>query len=304
MPYLKSNNMLLRRGALKVLLSVLAMLLVATSAVADGFNDPGASFYGEQIRPKVSNQLDSQVLDKVGWTQNLNKQIPLNLTFKDDGGNAVTLQKYFQGKPVLVEMVYFYCPMLCSEVMKGTFRGLKDLSFRPGRDYQLVVVSVNPKEGPDIAADEKKKYLKEFGMEKEADGVHFLTGEDKNIKSLAKAIGFGYTYDPKTDQFAHPAGMVLTTPEGVIARYMSGVFFDPKDLRLGFLDAGRGKIGSPLDLIVLKCFHYDGQTGKYTFAIMDVLRVGGLVTVMLIGLLMVVLVRRDVARTKAQREEL
>jgi protein SCO1/2 len=300
----KFGQSIFKRAALKVLLCAATLVLMITAATAGSFNDPGGSFYGEQIRPEASNQLDNEVLDQVGWTQNLNKQVPLNLTFKDEDGKVVKLQKYFGEKPVLMEMVYFYCPMLCGEVLKGTFRGLKDLRFRPGRDYQMVVVSVNPKEGPDIAKTKKLEYLKEFGMEKEAAGIHFLTGENTNIKPLAKALGFDYSYDPKTDQFAHPAGLVLATPEGHIARYMSGVLFEPKDLRFGFLDAGRGKIGSPLDLIVLKCYHYDGQSGKYTFAVMDAVRIGGLITVMLIGLLMVVLVRRDVARTKSQKEEL
>jgi protein SCO1/2 len=290
--------------ALKVLLSAAVLVFVVTSAMADGFNDPGGSFYGEQLRPKVSNQLDSEELNKVGWTQNLNDPIPLNLNFKDESGNSVQLRKYFGDKPVLIEMVYFYCPMLCGEVLRGTFRGLKDLSFRPGRDYEFVVVSINPKEGPDIAKSNKSKYLKEFGMEKDAAGIHFLTGENTNIKPLAKAIGYDYTYDVKTDQYAHPAGFVLTTPQGHIAHYMSGVLFEHKDLRLAFLDAGRGEIGSPLDLMVLKCYQYDGQSGKYTLDVMETLRIGGVITVILIGLMMVVLVRRDVARTKSQREEL
>lgn len=304
MSFCQSRSMMHRGAALKVLLSVATLVLMVSAATAGSFTEPGGSFYGEELRPPVSNQMGSEVLDKVGWTQNLNKQIPLDLTFKDEDGKVVKLQKYFGEKPVLIEMVYFYCPMLCGEVMKGTFRGLKDLTFRPGRDYEMVVVSVNPKEGPDIAKAKKLAYLKEFGMEKEAAGIHFLTGENTNIKPLAKALGFDYSYDPKTDQFAHPAGLVLATPAGHIARYMSGVLFEPKDLRFGFLDAGRGKIGSPLDLIVLKCYHYDGQSGKYTLAIMDVIRIGGLITVMLIGLLMVVLVRRDVARTKSQEKEL
>ena len=298
-------NQLIRKGAaLKVLLGAVILTLMMTPASAGNFVEPGGSFYGEELRPPESNQLGTEVLNKVGWTQNLDKQIPLDLTFKDEDGNTVKLQKYFGEKPVLMEMVYFYCPMLCGEVMKGTFRGLKDLAFRPGRDYQLVVVSINPKEGPDIAKTKKLAYLKEFGMEKEAAGIHFLTGENTNIKPLAKALGFDYSYDPKTDQYAHPAGFVLATPEGRIARYMSGVLFEPKDLRLGFLEAGRGKIGSPLDLIVLKCYHYDGQSGKYTLDVMDSLRIGGLITIILIGLMMVALVRRDIARTKSQQEKL
>lgn len=304
MLYQKLKFVLFKNNVSKVLLTVAASLLVSTAAIAGGYNSPGGSFYGEQLRPKVTNQMNIEEIDKVGWTQNLDKQIPLNLNFIDEAGKKVQLQQYFGEKPVLVVMVYYYCPMLCGEVLRGTFRGLEDLAFRPGRDYEVVVASVNPKEGPDIAKIKKEEYLKEFGMEKEAGGIHFLTGENTNIEPLAKAIGFNYSYDKKTDQYAHPAGFVLATPKGHIARYMSGVVFEPNDLRMGFLEAGQGKIGSPLDLIVLRCYHYDGQTGKYTLAIMDVLRVGGLVTIGLVALLMVVLVRRDVARTKSQKEEL
>ena len=292
------------KGAIKVLLSAIVVVISMTPAIAGSFSDPGSSFYGEQIRPPASNQLGTEVIEKVGWTQNLNTKIPLNLAFKDEDGKSVKLQQYFGEKPVVMEMVYFYCPMLCGEVLKGTFRGLKELKFRPGRDYQLVVVSINPKEGPDIAKKKKLEYLKEFGMEKEAAGIHFLTGLETNIKPLASALGFDYSYDAKTDQYAHPAGLVMVTPDGHIARYMGGVIFADNDLRLGFLDAGRGKIGSPIDLIVLKCYMYDGQSGKYTLNVMNSLRIGGVITVVLIGLLMVVLVRRDMARTKSETEEL
>jgi protein SCO1/2 len=303
MPYRKFNQLPPWRAALKVLLSAVLLGLLVISSSADGMRDvsgAGGSFYGEQLRPKFNNQPSSSELDKVGWTQNLNRQIPLNLTFRDEKGQQVELKKYFGEKPVIVEMVYFTCPFLCDEVLRGTFKGLKGVSFRAGRDYQVVAVSINPEEGPDIASAKKAGYLKDFGLESQADGIHFLTGKNPDIKKLAAAIGFDYAYDKKIDQFAHPAGLVLATPQGHVARYMNGVLFEPNDMRLGLLEAGQGKIGSPLDMIVMKCYHYDGQSGKYTFAIMDVLRVAGLITVMLVGLLMVVLVRRDIVKTKAE----
>jgi len=294
-----------RITAVKVLLMFgLFVLLPAESWAQRMGGQPGGSFYSGEARPLTGNHAGEKVLSEVGWTQNLNQQIPLDSTFRDATGKSVTLRQYFGKKPVLVEMVFFYCPMLCTEVLRGTFEGLKDTPFKAGKDYEMVVISINPKEGPELAAEKKAEYLKEYGMEDQANGVHFLTGEDKNIKPVAKAIGFGYVYDPTTDQFAHPAGLVMATPSGKVARYMSGVIFEPKDLRLGFLEAGQGKIGSPLDLIVLKCYRYDGQTGKYTFAVVNMIRIAGIATVILIGLLMAVLVRRDMVRSRSKEEDL
>jgi len=294
-----------RVTTIKVLLMFGLFVLLPAGVWAQGMGaQPGGNFYNAEPRPQASNQVGEKVLSEVGWTQNLNQQIPLDLTFRDDAGKQVTLQKYFGKKPVLVEMVFFYCPMLCTEVLRGTFQGLKDTPFKAGQDYEMLVISINPKEGSELAAEKKAGYLKDFGMENQADGIHFLTGKEKEIEQLSKAIGFGYVYDASTDQFAHPAGLVMSTPEGKVARYMSGVIFEPKDLRLGFLDAGQGKIGSPLDLIVLKCYRYDGQTGQYTFAVMNVIRIAGLATVILVGLLMVVLVRRDMVRSKRSGDDL
>lgn len=303
----RSYNQLWRNvTSLKVLLSLVLMALFVSGALADGMRDDsgaGGSFYGEQLRPKYSNQPSNKEVSKVGWTQNLNQQIPLNLTFRDDKGQPVELKKYFGQKPVVMVMVYYTCPFLCGEVLHGTFSGLKSVKFQAGQDYQMVVVSIDSKEDSELAASMKASYLKQFGMEAQADGIHFLTGKDPAIHALTKAVGYDYVYDKKIDQFAHPAGIVLVTPQGRVDRYLSGVLFDSTNLRLGLVDAGKGKIGSPLDLVTLKCYHYDGQAGKYTFAIMDVLRMGGLVTVMMVGLLMVVLVRRDIVRTKAQAQE-
>lgn len=295
-----------RITAVKVLLMVGLCVLMPSAvwAQAMGVSPSSGSFYKGEARPPVSNQAGEKVLSEVGWTQNLNAQIPLDKTFRDETGKQVTLQQYFGEKPVLVEMVFFYCPMLCIEVLRGTFDGLKETPFKAGQDYEMLVISINPEEGPELAAEKKAEYLSDFGMKDQAEGIHFLTGDEKNIKPVAQAIGFGYAYDETTDQYAHPAGFVMATPEGKVARYMSGVIFEPKDLRLGFLESGQGKIGSPLDLIVLKCYRYDGQTGKYTFAIMNVLRIAGMITVILVGLLMVALVRRDMVRSKGKGEEL
>ncbi|MEO6908692.1 MAG: SCO family protein [Abditibacteriaceae bacterium] len=304
--YGKSNHLWHADIGLKVLLSVVLLALFARETLADGGSDlagAGGSYYGEQLRPKYNDQPSSAALNKVGWTQNLDQQIPLDLDFRDDKGQQVELKKYFGQKPVVMLMVYYTCPYLCGEVLHGVFSGLKGINFQASRDYQVVVVSINPDEDSELAASKKAEYLKQFGMEAQADGFHFLTGKTPAIQKLAKAIGFDYVYDKSLGQFAHPAGLVLVTPHGRVARYMSGVLFEPQDLRLGLLDAGRGKIGSALDMIVLKCYHYDGEAGKYTVAVMNILRVGGLITVILVGLLMVGLVRRDVTRTKAQEED-
>lgn len=289
----------------KVLFIGALALGISASAGAQSFGRPsgGANFYQGNAQPKIDNQGDDVLLGQIDWTQRLNQQIPLNAQFRDENGKKVELKKYFGKKPVLLEMVYFYCPMLCIEVMKGTFRGLEDVSFKAGKDYEMVVISISPTEGPELAKREKAKYLKEFNKESEANGIHFLTGEKTEIDKVADAVGFSYALDEATGQYAHPAGLVLATHKGIISRYLGGVNFNPKDLRLGLLETSDGKIGSPIDMIVLKCHVYDGTTGKYTLAITNGLRVGAAAILMAIALTMIILVRNDVNRSKKEQVE-
>jgi protein SCO1/2 len=248
----------------------------------------------------VSGGPQDQALDKVRWEQKLGSQLPLDATFNDETGKQVQLGQYFSGqRPVVLAMVFFNCTMLCTQVITGTMQSLKDVPYEAGKDYEVVVVSINPKETPELTAGKKKNYLAEYGLTKYANGFHFLTGTEENIKKVTNAAGFFYTYDKTTDQFAHPGGVVVNTPRGKVARYLTGVLFEPRDMKLALLEAGESKIGSPVDLVLLRCFHYDPSKGTYSVAIMEVLRwVGGLF-VLILGSGLGIWVWRDVKKQKA-----
>lgn len=244
-----------------------------------------------------------QVLQEVRWEQNLNDPLPFDATFRDEQGQNVRLGKYFEGKrPVILAMIFYNCTMLCSEVLTGTMRTLQELQYTPGKEYEVVVVSINPTETPQIAADKKKSYLEEYGFTGTEDGWHFLTGTEENIRKVTDAAGYFYNYDASTDQYAHPGGIVIITPEGKISRYHTGVMFEPRDVRLSLLDAGESKIGSPVELILLRCFHYDPTSGTYTVAIMQVLRLMGGGFIILVGGGLALWMRRDMKKGKGGEE--
>jgi len=239
----------------------------------------------------ATNTQQTAVLDSVDWTQNLKSKVPLDLTFVDSQGKTVKLGDYFGSKPVILTLMYFECPMLCGEVINGTFQGMKDLKFKAGRDFQYVAVSINPSEGPKLAAQQKEEYLKRYKMTALADGFHFLTGKQENIQALAKAVGFRYSYDPTTKTYAHPAGIVLVNGDGRISRYLGGVVFHMQDLRLGLVDSSQGKVGTLSDMILLKCSMFDPNTGKYNFAVHKLLSAGGVLILLCLGTLIFALTR-------------
>ncbi len=233
-------------------------------------------------------------LEGVGIDQRLNEQVPLNLTFKDEQGRPVKLGDYFhQGRPVILNLVYFQCPMLCTEVLNGLTSALKVIRFVPGKEFEVVTVSIDPRETPQLAANKKEMYLKKLGNPEAAKGWHFLTGEQSQIASLADAVGFRYRYDEKLGQFAHAAGIMLITPEGKIAQYYYGVEYSAKDMRLGIVEASQNKIGSLADQVLLYCYHYDPRTGKYGATITNIVRLGGLTTVIVLGSAIVLLFRKE-----------
>jgi protein SCO1 len=229
----------------------------------------------------------------VGIDQNLNAQIPLELTFKDETGQTVRLGQYFRQKPVVLALVYYECPMLCDMVLNGLTHSMEQISLNLGRDFDVVTVSFNPKESWQLAGAKKANYVEKYQRTGAAEGWHFLTGQEAAIKKLADTAGFHYKYDPVTKQFAHAAGIMVLTPEGRIARYFYGIEYKPRDFRLGLVEASRHKIGSPVDAILLFCYHYDPMTGKYGFVIMNVIRALGSATVIALGLLLFFLIRRD-----------
>lgn len=235
-------------------------------------------------------------LRDVGIDQRLDDQAPLDLEFRDEDGRQVRLATYFGSRPVILVLAYYECPMLCTLVLNGLTSALRVLSFDIGKQFEVVTVSIDPQETPALAMAKKEAHLKQYARSGAGDGWHFLTGEQSSIARLADAVGFRYRYDPATGQFAHAAAIMVLTPKGKIARYFYGVEFAPRDLRLGLIEAAEERIGSPVDQVLLYCFHYDPATGKYGAMTMNLLRLGGVITVLALGLFMVVMWRRDAAR--------
>jgi protein SCO1 len=233
-------------------------------------------------------------LEGVGIDQRLNEQVPLDLTFKDEEGKTVRLGDYFHdGRPVILNLVYYQCPMLCTEVLNGLTSALKVIRFEPGKQFEVVTLSIDPRETPQLAANKKEMYLKKLGNPNAARGWHFLTGEQPQIAALAAAAGWRYRYDAKLDQFAHAAGILLITPEGKIAQYYYGVEYSAKDMRLGIVEASQNKIGSLADEVLLYCYHYDPRTGRYGATITNIIRLAGLTTVLVLGGALILLFRSE-----------
>jgi protein SCO1/2 len=240
-------------------------------------------------------------LQNVGFEPPLNGQIPLDLAFTDETGAAVHLGDYFKQKPVVLAFVYYGCPMLCNQVEQGVVGSLRMLSFTPGRDYEVVFVSFDPRESADMAAQKKSSALKHFGKPETAAGWHFLTGTKENIDAATKAANFRYTFDAKTNLFAHASGIMLLTPEGRISRYFYGVEYPGRDVRLGLVDASAGKIGNPIDHVLLFCYQYDPTTATYSASILKMVRLGGILTILMIAGGILIFRRRDAQQIAARR---
>jgi protein SCO1/2 len=253
------------------------------------------SGYGEKQMGPANEK--APILSKVGIAQHLNQQLPLSLTFTDDAGKQVPLAGYFGQKPAILALVYYQCPMLCSEELNGLTGALQMVDEVPGRDFNIVVVSIDPSEGTDLASAKKRSYVKRYGHPETAYGWHFLTGTQANIDALTNAVGFGYAKIPGPDgkltQFAHASSIQIVTPAGKLAQYYMGVEYSPKDLRLGLVEASNGKIGSRVDNILTYCYHYDPGTNKHSLIVARVVQLGGLVTVFSLGGFMFVMFRRD-----------
>lgn len=239
-------------------------------------------------------------LRDVGIDQRLNARIPLELGFRDESGAPVALRSYFGRRPVVLALVYYECPMLCTMVLNGLLKSLRAINLDAGRDFEVVTVSFDPGETPELAAAKKQSYVERYGRPTGAAGWHFLTGEEEAIRKLTQAVGFRYKYDPATNQFAHASAIMVLTPDGRLARYLYGIEYAPRDLRLALVEASAGKIGTPVDQVLLYCFHYDPATGRYSLLIMNIIRAAGVATVLALGLFMVVMFRRD-RRRKTQR---
>jgi len=251
---------------------------------------------GAQTAPdnigKSSAGLPAALLN-VGFEPPLNGQMPLDLGFRDEAGREVRLRDYFGRKPVLLALVYYGCPMLCNQVEQGVVGSLKMLSFNAGRDYEVVFVSFDPRETPDMAARKKAAAVSRYGRPETAAGWHFLTGSQESIDVVAKAANFRYSFDAHTGIFAHASGIMLLTPEGRISRYFYGVEYPSRDVRLGLVDASAGKIGTPIDHLLLYCFEYDPATARYSATILRIVRLAGLLTIFTIVAGILFFRRRD-----------
>lgn len=237
----------------------------------------------------------------VGIDQKLNSQIPLDLIFHDETGATVPLRTYFGDKPVVISMVYFSCGSLCPMSIRETTNSLNRLPLKPGTDYNVLVVSFDPKDTPEIATEKKSEYAKIFTQAGYGDGFHFLTGSQESISKLTDAIGWKYKWDTATRQFVHAGGIMVATPEGKLSRYFYGLAYAPEDVRMALVEASQHKIGSPVDYITLFCFHYDPTTGKYTLAITNVLKIAGSLTVLLLAGFIIMFIRTDKKRN-AEKE--
>ena len=257
------------------------------------------SSYGDKSEGENTGTQLPTVLQRVQVTQHLNEQLPLDAEFVDDTGAAVKLGKYFDDKhPALVTTVYYNCPMLCSEEMDGLTSSLEMVHLVPGKDFQIVIISIDPSETPQLAAQKKAFYLKRYGHPETADGWHYLTGKEPAIDAVTKAIGFGYVRVPGPDgqltQFAHASSIEIATPQGKLAQYYLGVEYSPKDVLLGLIDASGNKIGSPVANILTYCYHYDPQTNKHSLIVVRAVQLGGIVTVASLGSFIFLMFRRDI----------
>ncbi len=269
-------------------------MLVAACELATA--QPPSAFQDKSMQP--SAQVSPADLSNVGIDQRLDQPLPLDLQFKDESGKTVKLRDYFRsGRPVLLNLVYYTCPMLCGEELAGEASALGALRFTPGNEYEVVSVSFNPDETPKDAAEKKQVYIARMNEHLEhktnGDGWHFLTGQQAEIKQLADAVGFHYRRDPRTGQFIHAAAIMIVTPTGKIAQYYYGVEFSPKDIRLGLIEASQDKIGTIVDQMLLYCYHYDPTTGRYGAVIANIMRVAGAATMLILGGFLIVMYRRE-----------
>jgi protein SCO1 len=273
-------------GLHAVLLLLLIIAIAPPRAASQGMTK-GIMSPPSNVRPPY--------LENVGIEQHLDGQVPADLSFVDDTGRAVKLGDYFGTKPLILNLVYYNCPMLCGEALAGLTGALRLVKFDVGNQFDVVTVSFNPNETPAIAAAKKKDYLGRYGRPGAASGWHFLTGPPESINALTKAVGFQYQYDPRINQYAHATAIMVLTPQGRISRYFYGVDFPPKDLRMGLVEASQGKIGNAVDAVLLYCYHYDPATGKYGAIVTNILRLGAGVTIVLLGGLLLILFRLEKA---------
>jgi len=260
-------------------------LRVAAMSLAFMATFPGAAGAHDDTRPAA--------LREVAFDQQLDRRIPLDLRFRDETGTSVELHRYFGQKPVLLSFVYGTCRDLCPLLLDGMVRTLRAISFDVGNQFNVLTVSMDPRDGAAVAAAKKRDFIQRYGRAGAESGWHFLTGDQGAIETLTRAVSFRYRYDPQTGEFGHATGIVVLTPDGKTSRYYYGIEFSPRDLRLGLIEAAASKIGSPVDQLLLFCYHYDPVTGKYGLLIANLIKLAGGATVLLLGGFVYGLLRRE-----------
>ncbi len=276
------------------LAALVAVSLVTTST--GHAQVTGAPTPGYLSAPGVDSSTMPQALREIGFDQNLDQKLPLDATFKDEEGRTVTLGSFYGQRPVVLGFVDHECPMLCTQVLNAITSTVSTLSLDAGKDFDLVLISFDPRETPAQAAAKKAEYVARYKRPGTENGWHFLTGNEPEIKRVTGAAGYRYVWDEATQQFAHPTGIIVTTPDGRLARYLFGIEYGPRDVKLALVEASEGKVGSIVDSLILFCYHYDPMRGRYGLYIMRTLRLAGVATVLLIGTFIVVMVRRERSR--------
>ena len=253
----------------------------------------GAPAPGYKRDAGVSSSTMPAPLREIGFDQNLDQTVPLDTPLIDENGRVVRLGEYFGARPVILVFAYYECPMLCTQVINGLASALGVLSLEPGKDFEIVTVSFDPRDTPASASAKKATYLDRYKRPGARTAWHFLTGEPASIERLTRAAGFRYVWDDKTQQFAHPTGVIVLTPDGRLARYLFGIEYGPRDLRLALVEASAGKVGSAVDTLLLYCYHYDPMTGRYGFVVMRAVRIAGAATVLALAAFILVMVRKE-----------
>jgi protein SCO1 len=268
----------MRRWALSI--GLWALSISAYAQQEPGFPRPSY----DMMEPGTVATARLPQLEEVTFTQRLNARLPLDAAFKDENGRPVTLGQYFDGtKPVVLAFVYYSCPMLCTQIMNGVPRAIKVLPFTPGKDFDVVFISFDPRDKPETASAKKIALMNYWSMQNQSGAWHFLTGEEPQIKRVTSAAGFFYMWDERSQQYAHLSGVLVLTPDGRLSRYFYGVEYSPKELRLALVESGEGRVGSVVDELLLYCYHYDPSQGRYGVMVMNLVRLGGVLTLLVLG---------------------
>lgn len=279
---------------MRTLLAMVAALTVGASLAHAGTRSmPGEGPAVEPARPEI--------LTRAGFDQKLNAQLPLEAEFRNEAGETVKLGDYFGRKPVLLNLAYFNCPMLCTLVINGVVDAVREVSFLPGEEYEIITISFDAREGHDLAAAKKSNYLKDLNRPGAEKGWHFLTGDEASIKAVTDAVGFRFAWDEKRNEFAHASGVMVVTPAGKLSHYLYGVVYPARDLRLALVEASAGRIGSPVDQLMLFCYHYDPVAGKFSAGVMTLVRLGCLLTVFAVATFLFVMFRREAGARRLDR---